>query len=167
MRPLPMGSNSAERMSHDEGATNSPRSVATRSTHTAEGACVVRQALSRSQLLRTQGVWLPEAGFLRRRAYFCDKERGVFNDPNVSKSEKDPLAMMQDPNMMMQQQKSMFTVMLPQMVMMGLISFFFSGSYSALPPLKHTHLHPARPTARTQRRAGRLRVQRGGLPGGA
>ncbi|KAJ1469925.1 integral membrane protein DUF106-domain-containing protein [Baffinella frigidus] len=85
------------------------------------------QALQRSQILRTQGNWLTETGFQRRRAFFVDKEKGVFNDTSVTKSEKDPLAMMSDPNMMMQQQKSMFTVMLPQMIMMGLISFFFSG----------------------------------------
>ena len=51
----------------------------------------------------------------------------MFLDPTVTKSEKDPLAAMSDPAMMMQQQKSMFTVMLPQMIMMGLISYFFSG----------------------------------------
>ena len=42
-------------------------------------------------------------------------------DTTVTKQDKDPLAAMSDPSMMMQQQKSMFTVMLPQMVMMGII----------------------------------------------
>jgi len=85
------------------------------------------QALQRAQLIRTNGGWIPEAGWNRRRAYYADKDKGVFADTTVSKVEKDPIAMMSDPNMMMQQQKSMFTVMLPQMVMMGVISYFFSG----------------------------------------
>jgi len=58
---------------------------------------------------------------MRRRAYYSDKEKGVFTDTTVTKVEKDPMAAMSDPNVMMQQQKSMFTVMLPQMAMMGII----------------------------------------------
>ena len=52
----------------------------------------------------------------------ADKEKGVFHDPTVTKQEKDPLAAMSDPSMMMQQQKSMFTVMLPQVL-------FFNAVY--------------------------------------
>ena len=65
----------------------------------------------------------------------------MFNDPNVSKSEKDPLAMMQDPNMMMQQQKSMFTVMLPQMVMMGLSLLLLLRVLLRSPPPSNTHTY--------------------------
>uniref|UniRef100_A0A7S4U5V7 ER membrane protein complex subunit 3 n=2 Tax=Guillardia theta TaxID=55529 RepID=A0A7S4U5V7_GUITH len=93
------------------------------------------QALTRSQLVRSHCYWLTESSFMRRKAFYTDKDRGVFSDPNVTKSEKDPLAMMSDPSMMMQQQKSMFTVMLPQMVMMGLISYFFSGFVMVKIPL--------------------------------
>mmetsp|Transcript_25597 Transcript_25597/g.52086 ORF Transcript_25597/g.52086 Transcript_25597/m.52086 type:complete len:288 (+) Transcript_25597:24-887(+) len=90
------------------------------------------QAIKKSGLLRTQGNWIPEESFSRRRAFYVDKEKGVFNK-EVKKT--DPMAMMQDPNMMLMQQKSMFTVMLPQMVMMGLISYFFSGFVMVKIPL--------------------------------
>ena len=71
--------------------------------------------------MRQQAAWVPESSFQRRRAFYTDKEKGVFMDTTVTKQDKDPLAAMSDPSMMMQQQKSMFTVMLPQMVMMGII----------------------------------------------
>mmetsp|Transcript_7897 Transcript_7897/g.12553 ORF Transcript_7897/g.12553 Transcript_7897/m.12553 type:complete len:289 (+) Transcript_7897:73-939(+) len=93
------------------------------------------QALKRAGIIRGAGNWLTEQSFLRRKAFYTDKDKGVFHDPDVTKTEKDPLAMMQDPNMMLQQQKSMFTVMLPQMVMMGLISYFFSGFVMVKIPL--------------------------------
>ena len=83
--------------------------------------------LQRAAHVRQNSVWVPEASFQRRRAFYADKDKGLFLDPTVTKSEKDPLAAMSDPAMMMQQQKSMFTVMLPQMIMMGIISYFFSG----------------------------------------
>ena len=56
-------------------------------------------------------------------------------DTTVTKQDKDPLAAMRDPSIMMQQQKSMFTVMPPQMVMMGIISYFFSGFVMVKIPL--------------------------------
>ena len=93
------------------------------------------QALQKAALLRGGGGWLPESSFHRRRAFFTDKEKGIFNDTAVTKVEKDPLAAMTDPNMMMQQQKAMITGMLPQMVMMGLISYFFSGFVMVKIPL--------------------------------
>ena len=82
--------------------------------------------LQRAQIVRQCATWVPEASFQRRRAFYTDKTKGVFTQP-VTKVEKDPVAALSDPAMMMQQQKSMLTVMLPQMVMMGIISYFFSG----------------------------------------
>lgn len=91
--------------------------------------------IQRAQMVRQQSSWISEASFQRRRAFYTDKDKGVFLDPTVTKQEKDPLAAMSDPAMMMQQQKSMFTVMLPQMVMMGIISYFFSGFVMVKIPL--------------------------------
>ena len=91
--------------------------------------------LQRASIVRQQAVWLPENSFQRRRAFYTDKEKGVFMDTTVTKQDKDPLAAMSDPSIMMQQQKSMFTVMLPQMVMMGIISYFFSGFVMVKIPL--------------------------------
>jgi len=91
--------------------------------------------IGRAQMVRQQSSWIPETSFQRRRAFYTDKDKGVFLDPTVTKQEKDPLASMTDPAMMMQQQKSMFTVMLPQMVMMGIISYFFSGFVMVKIPL--------------------------------
>jgi hypothetical protein len=82
--------------------------------------------LQRAQIVRQAATWVPEASFQRRRAFYTDQTKGVFTQP-VTKQEKDPVAALSDPAMMMQQQKSMVTVMLPQMVMMGIISYFFSG----------------------------------------
>jgi hypothetical protein len=66
--------------------------------------------LQRAAIVRQNAVWISEASFQRRRAFYTDKDKGLFHDPNVTKQEKDPLAAMSDPSMMMQQQKSMFTV---------------------------------------------------------
>ena len=62
----------------------------------------------RATNLRQNCGWLPEPVFRRRRAYFIDARDGVFCQE--VKSQQNPMQMLQDPSMMMQQQKNLKTL---------------------------------------------------------
>lgn len=57
----------------------------------------------RSQLLRSNGGFITDAAFRKRKAFFNDKTDGAFNKD--VKNANSPLAMLSDPSVVMQQQK--------------------------------------------------------------
>mmetsp|Transcript_24618 Transcript_24618/g.75920 ORF Transcript_24618/g.75920 Transcript_24618/m.75920 type:complete len:281 (+) Transcript_24618:252-1094(+) len=83
-----------------------------------------KQLLGRVSRLRTRGSrLLPADSFAARRAYFVAKEKGLLNQ-KVKKSGVNPMS---NPATMMEGMKGNMLYMVPNMVMMGVISFFFSG----------------------------------------
>ena len=82
-----------------------------------------RQVLQRTSRLRMRGGMLPAESFNARKAYFCAKERGLLNQA-VKKSGTNPML---NPLGMVDSMKGNLVYMLPNMVMMGIISFFFQG----------------------------------------
>jgi hypothetical protein len=81
------------------------------------------QLVRRSQRLRMNNQFIPPAAVRMRKAFFMQK---AFKEkPKDAVVEAPPP---QDPMAMMGMMKTnMFTMMLPNMVMMGWVSFFFSG----------------------------------------
>jgi hypothetical protein len=80
--------------------------------------------LMRARRLRANAAYIPHSSFTARKHYFCDKSSGVlaqkFDAPN-------PMAAMQDPSVMMNMMQGNMAHMVPQMVMMGIVNYFFSG----------------------------------------
>merc|ERR1719453_3041284 len=80
--------------------------------------------LMRARRLRANAAYIPHQGFASRKAYFCQKDGGIlmqkFDAPN-------PMAAMQDPNVMMNMMQGNMAMMVPQMAMMGVVNYFFSG----------------------------------------
>jgi len=80
--------------------------------------------LMRARRLRANAAYIPHAAFTARKHYFCDKSSGVlaqkFDAPN-------PMAAMQDPSVMMNMMQGNMAQMVPQMAMMGIVNYFFSG----------------------------------------
>ena len=81
-----------------------------------------RQTLMRAQRLRNNGQYLQRDAFCMRKAYFTAKDTGILR----AKVPKGANPMM-NPMGMVDMMKGNVTFMLPNMVMMGVISFFFSG----------------------------------------
>lgn len=82
-----------------------------------------KQLLTRAARIRTRGArLLPAESFNARRAYFVDKDRGVLAK-KPKKGSKKPM----DPMAMMDGMKGNMLYMVPNMLMMSVISFFFSG----------------------------------------
>ena len=80
--------------------------------------------LMRARRLRANATFIPHAAFAGRRHYFCDKGSGIL----MQKMEAlNPMAAMQDPNMMMNMMQGNMAMMVPQMAMMGIVNYFFSG----------------------------------------
>ena len=80
--------------------------------------------LMRARRLRGNLVYIPANAYAARRHYFIGKESGVL----VQKMEApNPMSAMQDPNVMMNMMQGNFAMMVPQMVMMGIVNYFFSG----------------------------------------
>jgi len=80
--------------------------------------------LMRARRLRANAAYIPQASFSARRTYFCHKENGLL----MQKMEApNPMAAMQDPNMMMNMMQGNMAMMVPQMAMMGIVNYFFSG----------------------------------------
>ena len=80
--------------------------------------------LMRARRLRGNAAYVPHNAFAGRRHYFCDKGSGVL----MQKMEAaNPMAAMQDPNMMMNMMQGNVAMMVPQMAMMGIVNYFFSG----------------------------------------
>jgi len=80
--------------------------------------------LMRARRLRANAAYIPHSSFISRKHYFCDKSSGVlaqkFEAPN-------PMAAMQDPSVMMNMMQGNMAQMVPQMAMMGIVNYFFSG----------------------------------------
>ena len=81
-----------------------------------------RQTLQRAQRLRSHGHYLQRDAFSMRKSYFTAKETGVLR-AKVAKGANP----MMNPMGMVDMMKNNMTFMLPNMVMMGVIGFFFSG----------------------------------------
>ena len=80
--------------------------------------------LMRARRLRANAQYIPVAAFAARKQFFVNKDNGVF----MQKMEApNPMSAMQDPNVMMNMMQGNFAMMLPQMLMMGLVNYFFSG----------------------------------------
>ena len=78
----------------------------------------------RARRLRANAQYIPVAAFAARKQFFVNKDNGVF----MQKMEApNPMSAMQDPNVMMNMMQGNFAMMLPQMLMMGLVNYFFSG----------------------------------------
>merc|ERR1719498_1512142 len=78
----------------------------------------------RARRLRANAVYIPHGAFNARRTYFCDSEKGLLKQKQQA---PDPMAAMQDPNMMMNMMQGNMAMMVPQMAMMGIVNYFFSG----------------------------------------
>jgi len=83
------------------------------------------QLLRRSAVLRANASWLSPSAFAMRKSYFTDKENGVFSKEMPKLDPMEQLS--KNPGMGMDMMKQNMTYMVPQMVMMGWISYFFSG----------------------------------------
>jgi len=80
--------------------------------------------LMRARRLRANAQYIPATAFTARKHFFVQKETGVL----MQKMEApNPMSMMQDPNVMMNMMQGNFAMMVPQMVMMGIVNYFFSG----------------------------------------
>jgi len=80
--------------------------------------------LMRARRLRANACYIPAASFHTRRKVFCHKDDGVLMQKHEAPN---PMSMMQDPNVMMNMMQGNFAMMVPQMVMMGIVNYFFSG----------------------------------------
>ena len=80
--------------------------------------------LMRARRLRGNASYIPYASFASRRNFFCHKETGVLAQKMEAAN---PMAAMQDPNMMMNMMQGNMAMMVPQMAMMGIVNYFFSG----------------------------------------
>eukprot|EP00879_Flechtneria_rotunda_P003630 GHRR01003867.1.p1 GENE.GHRR01003867.1~~GHRR01003867.1.p1 ORF type:complete len:255 (+),score=57.62 GHRR01003867.1:276-1040(+) len=84
-----------------------------------------QQAVQRSARIRAAANWLPETAFRMRKAFFTDKDEGLFNQKPKSRAMHETMAT--DPSFMVDMMKKNLTGMLPQIVMGTAVSFFFNG----------------------------------------
>merc|ERR1711907_445782 len=82
-----------------------------------------QQILKRAQILRTNYKYIPAASFARRRH---DVIKNYLSQAK-KKNPMDAMAQMQDPNMMQNMMKQNMVMIVPQMAMMGWVSYFFAG----------------------------------------
>jgi len=83
-----------------------------------------KQTLGRVSRLRSRGArLLPRESFEARKAYFANKEKGLLTQ-KVKKSGVNPMS---NPMGMIDHMKGNMLYMVPNMVMMAVISFFFQG----------------------------------------
>lgn len=85
--------------------------------------------LGRARRLRANSSFIPHAAFASRKNYFCHKDSDESKCGVLARKQEAPDAMgaMQDPNMMMNMMQGNMAMMVPQMLMMGIVNFFFSG----------------------------------------
>lgn len=80
--------------------------------------------LMRARRLRANAGFIPSTAFGARKQFFVHKENGVL----MQKMEApNPMTAMQDPSVMMNMMQGNFAMMVPQMAMMGIVNYFFSG----------------------------------------
>ncbi|KAK9815644.1 hypothetical protein WJX72_007320 [[Myrmecia] bisecta] len=84
-----------------------------------------KQAVSRSQVLRTFCGFIPDAAFRQRRSYFIAKDTGVFSKKSVAKSAQEQ--MMANPDMLSNMMKQNVSGIVPQIAMGTFVNYFFSG----------------------------------------
>eukprot|EP00026_Physarum_polycephalum_P015503 Phypoly_transcript_16203.p1 GENE.Phypoly_transcript_16203~~Phypoly_transcript_16203.p1 ORF type:complete len:285 (+),score=75.31 Phypoly_transcript_16203:80-856(+) len=87
------------------------------------------QTLLRTKRLIVNGHKLPPHAFEARRQLFTDKDRGILaikGDP-AAQPAANPMSMMSDPTQMMGMMKNNMAMIVPQMLLMGWVSYFFSG----------------------------------------
>merc|ERR1719272_1278412 len=85
----------------------------------------VQQAsvLAKSKMLRMHSGFIPEESFRMRKKFLIDKHLSQGKEKNPA----DALQMMNDPSMFMDMMKKNMVMVVPQMAMMGWVSYFFSG----------------------------------------
>merc|ERR1712195_249902 len=85
----------------------------------------VQQAsvLAKSKMLRMHSGFIPEESFRMRKKFLIDKHLSQGKEKNPM----DAMAMMNDPSMFMDMMKKNMEMVVPQMAMMGWVSYFFSG----------------------------------------
>merc|ERR1711934_675929 len=81
------------------------------------------QILSKSRLLRLHSGFIPEERFRMRRKFIVQE----YLTKGKEKSPLDAMQMMNDPSMFMDMMKKNMVMMVPQLAMMGWVSYFFSG----------------------------------------
>lgn len=81
------------------------------------------QTLMRAQTTRMNANWIPQDAFLERKAFFNQPETGVLRKQIPATT----LANMADPNNMIDMMKTNFATIVPNIVMWGWVSYFFSG----------------------------------------
>ena len=85
------------------------------------------QLLKRSNRFRTHCAFLPASAHRMRKQYFVQDE---FRERPKAETETDannPMAQMQDPTQMMGMMKQNFAAIIPNMLLLGWVSYFFSG----------------------------------------
>lgn len=82
-----------------------------------------KQILTRCGRLRHRGQFLPATSFQSRKSFFVAKDTGVLQQ-KVTKSGTNPMT---NPLGMVDHMKGNMLYMIPNMMMMGVISFFFQG----------------------------------------
>ena len=80
--------------------------------------------LARARRLRANAGVLSSEQFQLKKALFNSKKTGLLR---VKSEEGPPPNPLQDPNMMSNMTKQQMTMMVPQMAMMGFVSYFFTG----------------------------------------
>ncbi|KAH3762040.1 ER membrane protein complex subunit 3 [Pelomyxa schiedti] len=97
--------------------------------------------LMRANKLHTRSCFLPLSAFRQRKAYFCSSNGGILAQPAVIAAENSAkntnstpsipslpgMPAMLDQNSMMDMMKNNVTMMVPQLLLMSWVSFFFSG----------------------------------------
>jgi ER membrane protein complex subunit 3 len=81
-----------------------------------------KQTAMRAQRLRAGGNFLHDDAFQMRKYYLCEKENGLLREKVPG-----PANPMSNPSAMMDMMKGNMTFMIPNMVMMAFVSYFFAG----------------------------------------
>jgi hypothetical protein len=81
------------------------------------------QTLRRAQLLRVNANYIPQKSFDKRKQFFNEPQRGALQKTIPANT----LSAMADPSNMMEMMKSNITGVLPNIIMLGWVSYFFAG----------------------------------------
>merc|ERR1711865_561705 len=81
------------------------------------------QILGKAKMLRMHAGFIPEERFKMRRKFLIDNYLSQAKEKNPA----DALQMMNDPSMFMDMMKKNMVMVVPQIAMMGWVSYFFSG----------------------------------------
>lgn len=81
------------------------------------------QTLQRAQYVRENAGYIPSTSFNIRRSFFTKKETGILQEnikPNT-------LTAMTDPTNMVEMMKNNMATVIPNIIMLGWVSYFYSG----------------------------------------